>query len=59
MFLIFFLPTPPLRAGAGLGNQAALFVAQDTFSKFLGRVWGGSCVFRLAYTTPAQCRAVV
>ena len=25
-------------------------MAQDTFSECWGRVWGGSCVFRLAYT---------
>ena len=34
-------------------------MAQDTFSELLGRVWDGSCLFRPAYTPPAQRKAAV
>ena len=46
----FVLPTPPLSAGAGLGNPAASGVAQDTFSEFLDREWGGYWVSRPVHT---------
>ena len=48
-----FLPVssclpPPLRAGDGLGNPAALLWHRTRFL-LVGRVWGGSCVIRHAY----------
>ena len=48
--LVSFSPTPPLSAGAGLGNQVRSVEAQDMLAEFSGRVWGSSCVCRPAYT---------
>ena len=47
----YVLPTPPAECRGWSGQSGRSIVVQNTFSEFLGRVWGASCVFRPAYTS--------